>query len=376
MGILRRCAWPIVLVIASLGCGGSDGGELGTGGTAGSGGTRQPDPKAPQVEAYVDAFMREQSTPDGPGLAFALIGPDGPIVEKSYGMADVESERLITLDTPFDIMSISKSITATAVMLLYEDGDVGLDDLIKDVFPEGPAGWDDITVHHLLTHTSGLMSANLRPAAGWENEELLEWLVDQPMSAAPGEVFEYTDTNYVMLALLVERIVQQPFETFVSERIFEPLGMKSEIGYDDFRTDRPQPVKQYLAGRPYEDTFRITGATGANASIEDLKTWAASLEDASVLSPETVELMWTRHVVRPTYSYGAPNQCSYGYGWVMCDLDDFPATQEHSGIGGAMRTGFVRVPSEGLTVIMLSNGAFDDAFEGVARGVVTAYLAE
>lgn len=333
---------------------GATGGTAGNGGSAGTGGGHSPGDLLQFVDDQVAANMTEF---DVAGVAIALLGPEGVPIERTYGMANVEQSMPIGVDTPFNLASLTKQFTATAAMILYEEGKLRPEDLVADYFPEAPAAWreEGLTVHHLLTHQSGIPDfLNDTLGGGWTNEEVLAWAISVPPEFSPGAQYEYSNTGYTLLAILVERISEQSFPSFVQERIFAPLDMMSSSVPEDWPADIPNKAQSYFEGAQYEFPRRAMGEGTNHSSLRDLERWELSLRDPTVVSPETAELMITPHAVWPY-----DPDCGYGYGWVICDRPGEPLNAFHDGVSSGYRTFITRAPEEGVTVIMLSNGRFD-----------------
>jgi len=209
---------------------GGDGGSGGVGGDGGAGGVGGSSQNNLELAAFLDDYVYERITDGDPGVAVALIGPGEVVeVEKSYGMADVEQAIPIDSHTVFDLASVSKQFTATAIMMLHEEEIVSPEDLVADTFPEAPPEWASMTVHHLLTHQSGLSDfRNDEPpgvSRGWDNSDVLAYLLETPLEFPPGDRYEYSNSGFVMLAILLERETGEQFEDFVREHIFDPLEM-------------------------------------------------------------------------------------------------------------------------------------------------------
>jgi CubicO group peptidase (beta-lactamase class C family) len=322
--------------------------------------------EAELIEAYLDGYAESYLDSEGAGFALAVLGPDGVVIEKVHGMAVLEDSIPISADTSFDLASVSKMFAAMAVLILYEDGELELDDPITGFFPEGPAAWDAITVHHLLTHQSGF--PEFATLQGWTNQQILDWLLDEPLEGGPGERYLYSNANYTTLALVVERVAEQPFERFMKERIFNPLGMESSEVVPHWPPDVEGGAVSYLGSMPLTFPSRATGATQQYSSIRDLERWEAELRDPTLVSTETLELGLTGHVARN-------DGCEYGYGWVICeDNGAWPYHQNHNGLIHGFRTMFFRVPSHGLAVMMASNGAFEGAYLALMWNVARLYL--
>ena len=341
-----------------VGCGDNNGGGGGSGGSAGSGGA------ASGLEMFLDDYVYQRMTDDEPGVTVALVGPGGAVeLEKSYGMADVDNAIPIDSHTIFDLASVSKQFTATAIMILYEEGTVSPEDLVSDTFPEAPPEWASMTVHHLLTHQSGLPDfwndQIVGESRGWTNDDVLEYLLETPLEFLPGEQFEYSNSGFVMLAILLERVTGEQFEDFVREHIFEPLGMNDSWLSDNSPPDVPNLAQVYILGAPYEYSTHSMGHSEQFSSLDDMIKWDLGIRRGTLLSPDTAALMFTWYVDTPD----ATDDCGFGYGWWICNLADGGVLQAHNGRAYAFRTEIEREPRSGLTVIMLSNASYDWVYE-------------
>lgn len=215
-----------------------------------------------------------------------------------------------------------------------------------------------MTVHHLLTHQSGLPDhLNDRPfgtRSDWTNEDVLAYLLETPLEFAPGEHYEYSNSGYVMVALLIERVSGQLYEDFVQERIFTPLGMVDSSVPPMYPPDIPNRAIGYLQDVLNESPVQTMGDVGHHSSLEDLRRWEVGLRSPTLVSPETLAVMFTPHVQLPNLP-----ECSYGYGWFVCDgWEGLPFTIDHTGRLLAFTTHILRIPEEELTVLMLANGTF------------------
>lgn len=365
VGLVLAAALAAMGCSETAGAGGSagDGGQGGVGGSAGvagaggDGGSAQNDP---ELEAFLDDYVYARMTNDDPGLAVALIGP-GEVVEleKSYGMADVEQAIPIDSHTIFDLASVSKQFTATAIMMLYEEGMVSPDDLVADSFPEGRPEWASMTVHHLLTHQSGLSDFRndeiVGQSRGWHNSDVLEYLLETPLEFPPGDRYEYSNSGFVMLAILLERETGEPFEDFVREHILQPLHMNDSQLSENTPPDVPNLARAYILGAPYDYSAHVMGSTNQFSSLADMIKWDLAIRRGTLLSRDTAALMFTNHV-----AYAG---ACYGYGWVICEHPDGGDYQGHNGREFAFRTLIEREPDSGVTVIMLSNGSYEWTYE-------------
>src|SRR5438067_6009455 len=193
--------------------------------------------------ARLDSIFRAYARTDRPGCAVGVTQQGQPLVEKGYGMADLEHDAPITPRTVFEAGSVSKQITAGAIVLLSLDGKLSLDDDVRKYLPELPEYGTTITIRHLLTHTSGLrdwgsvvaLGGWPRTTRGYTNDLVLDVARHQrSLNYTPGQYYSYTNTGYNLLALVVGRVSGKPLAQFTKERIFEPLGMTQTEWRDDF----------------------------------------------------------------------------------------------------------------------------------------------
>ena len=186
------------------------------------------------IDEYIKVEMEKRRIP---GLALAVIQHGAVIKMQGYGLANVELDVPVTPDTVFELASVTKQFTATAIMLLVEEGKVGLDDPIPHYLSNTPDAWQGITVRHLLTHTAGLASPETGFRAlyaggarvNYTTAEMFEAATQDPMSFAPGERWQYSDVGYFLLGMILEKASGQHYRALVTERFFQPLGM-TEIG--------------------------------------------------------------------------------------------------------------------------------------------------
>jgi CubicO group peptidase (beta-lactamase class C family) len=328
-------------------------------------------PEVQELEQFVDDFVWEHLLygEDGPGLAIAVMGPNGVLFEKSYGMANVVGSVPYGPHSASNIGSVSKPFTATAVMLLYEDGLLQPEDSIADIFPEAPDTWRDITIHHLLTHTAGFYKDYQGdyggPLAYPTNDDVLDWLVQvqSPLRFEPGVRMSYSNVGYMLLALAVERVSGQSFESFMEDRIFSRVPMENSL----VPTNLPWPPEFENQAFGYRELLqlpirRVNGSTGQYSSLQDLIQFELALRNNTVVSADTLELMYTPHVVAydlPELTDAIMPGCYYGYGWYVCDRPTEPPNIWHSGRQDGFFTSFGRFPDAGLTVLMVSNGTYE-----------------
>ena len=327
------------------------------------------------VDRYI---LEEMEARQIPGLALAVLR-DGQVLKMSgYGVASVELAVPVTPTTVFDLASLTKPFTAAAIMLLVEDGKVCLDDPINRYLPGDSEHWTDISVRQLLTHTAGLKHAFWPEFEGYElvhypTALLFEAASHLPLDFEPGERWQYSDQGYFLLGMIVEQASGKPYEEFLRERMFEPLGMSATfvLGQDPLaivenRASSYTLLESELARFrvPYW-TAELGSEGGLWSSIEDLALWAVAIDDGGLLRRASLDQMWTP--VRL-----ADGTCrEYGFGWF---LREFPGRKvvHHSGLSGV---DLFRLPNDDLTLILLTNmdarlsRPFDLALELAARYV-------
>jgi CubicO group peptidase (beta-lactamase class C family) len=309
-----------------------------------------------------------------------IVIQDGKILKKAgYGMADLERGVPIESDTAFRLASVSKQITAMAIMLLEEEGRLGYDDPLTRFLPELSRFGDDLTIRHLLTHTGGLpdyydvmveVSGVERPLTKHALDVFSGW--GEPLFA-PGERYEYSNPGYELLALIVERASGRKFPEFVEGRIFAPLGMTHSVVMDE---PSPHIAKRALGYRKNGDAFEvydddplnyIFGSGGIYSTVEDLYHWDQALYGEQLVRAETLA-----EAFRPV-RYNSGEAYPYGFGW---GLEDHLGRRRVSHAGGwvGFSTFIARYVDDRFSVIVLTNLEDADA-EGLANSIAGIYLA-
>ena len=315
----------------------------------------------------VDEYVREQMhLRHIPGLALAVVRDGRVVKESGYGLASVELEVPVSSSTVFEIGSISKQITAAAVMMLVEDGKVSLDDPISKYIAESPESWRGVSVRHLLTHTSGLRNYNDLP--GFElrehlkRAELVKRIGAYPQSFAPGEAHSYGNINYHLLGYVIEQASGKSYWQFISERIFKPLGMTATRDRDphDVIKNRAQGYEWQdgqLVGRDH-DLTDVFSAGAIVSTVQDLEKWEAGFTKGLLLKPSSIEQIWTPVRLNSGVTY------PYGFGWRIETLRGHPV-RGHGGQTSGFSSSIARYLEDRMTVIVLCNIGTN----GVARQI-------
>jgi CubicO group peptidase (beta-lactamase class C family) len=320
-----------------------------------------------------------------PGLTLAVARNGAVVKLQGYGFANLEHEVPATPDTVFELASVTKQFTATAIMLLAEEGKLRLDDPITWHILRAPETWKGITVRHLLTHTGGLpgmrdgfKSLQQRWHVNYATPELFESATKDTLIGAPGERWEYSDVGYFLLGMIIESASGQRYGSFLADRFWNPLGMTSTSLLDQWRILKHRAAGYTIRNGELINIRRVSQTDlpshyGIFSSVKDLATWDAALAGGRVLKPASLAQLWT------PARFGNGTHALYGLGW---GLDERRGRRviSHTGLTG---TEYSRYPDDNLTVIVLTNlgrfvGPGTEAANawGLTHGVAGRYARE
>ncbi|MBW3624277.1 MAG: beta-lactamase family protein [Armatimonadetes bacterium] len=316
-----------------------------------------------RMDAYIASEMERQPFP---GLALALV-QDGTLVRaKGYGSSSLELNTPVHPDTVFQIGSLTKQFTAAGILLLWEAGRLDLDARIGAYLSGLPEAWEPLTLRHLLVHTSGLENVTGLDAFTYRKEytkdELLDLLADQPVGFEPGERWDYSNTNYVLLAWIIEAVSGQSYGEFLHERIFAPLHMEDTrvIAPDEIVPRRAAgycKVKGgYCKGEPHRPQV-IVGAGGLLSTVLDLAKWDAALHGDFPLSSRLKREMWTPARLSDSSFAQTGLSCGehYGFGWFLGDYRGHREVSHTGETDAGFNSEIFRLLDDRITVILLSN---------------------
>jgi CubicO group peptidase (beta-lactamase class C family) len=341
---------------------------------------------AQTLDARLDTLLNEWKQKNAPGMAAALIR-DGRIeYRKFFGCADLERRKPITADTQFLLASLTKQFTAMAIMILAERHKLAFDDSLAKFFPEFPGYARSITIRNLLNHTAGLTqyqellvgkidanyfrSSKSPPAAHeFTAAEALQVLSrQQKLRFTPGEKFEYSDSAYVLLGQIIERISGERYAEFLKETIFDPLGMNDTLVVDERRQKVPRLALAYEKrnGRWRDITYSpensIYGEDGIYSTINDLYKWDQALYTDRLVGQATLEMAFNpgrnnqgEEIATSVFTHPT----SYGFGWFISSMHGEKVV-EHSGGWSGYATHILRVPGRRVTTIVLTNSSNED----------------
>lgn len=324
--------------------------------------------------AQIDAIFSALKSTNAPGAAVLVVRNGRPVFSRGYGVTDLRTRHPIDARTNFRLASFTKQFTAACIMLLVRDGKVRYDDHLTEIFPEFPGYGKSITVRNLLNHTSGLPDYEDLLMKQYPNTlpekipQILDAgvlkLLEQQTTGVfpPGSKWEYSNSGYAILAMIVEKVSGKSFGQFLHDRIFMPLQMTHTVAYERGKNQVPHRAYGHSKdkdGAWYETdqsaTSAVLGDGGIYSSIDDLANWDRALREHTLLSDEEMRPALTP--VQPgagpaTFSDGKP--VSYGFGWF---LDPYQNHERmfHDGDTIGFRTTIQRFPKDKLTVIVLAN---------------------
>jgi CubicO group peptidase (beta-lactamase class C family) len=330
---------------------------------------------AQNVERFIQTFRPgkngagEHEKDTAPGIALMVRQGRKVLCQQLVGSANVDADQPITAQSPFYLASLSKSFTATAIMLLAHDHKLDLTDRLATHLPGIPKAWSEITIRHLLTHQSGIpdfLNETRLDVQGLTNEAVFARAVaDGTLNFRPGTQFRYSNSGYVMLALVVEKASGQPFETFLRDRIFEPLGMRQTFVFTEGMT-RDGVKGHSVQGSVIEYTLLTKGSGGIYSSLDDMSRWTGSFIDETLL-PRQLHRMVSSDPARIS------DTSSYGYGWRIGQTGRHTVYSHTGSLIGFANMMFV-VPDEKLSIVILSNGSFDASIAKLGRATLAYCL--
>lgn len=323
----------------------------------------------------VDTFMRSQlSERHIPGAAVAVIKNGRVVKLGSYGLASLEFNAPVTADTVFEIGSVSKQMTAAGIMLLVEEGKVGLDEKVSKYLQGTPEAWRDVTVRNLLTHSAGIKSySSLDGFALLKRlkiDSFIKLLSPYSLEYPVGERNIYSNTGFTLLAYIIESVSGRQYSDFMQERIFRPLGMTKTTDRDPQFIVKNRATGYEWNGTRYAgrdwDLTDLKGAGSIVSTVGDLVKWDAALSGNTFLKPSSKAEMWKQF----TFNNGTLSQ--YGFGWRISDIRGHKLighTGQTSGFGAAN----FRYPDQNVNVIVLTNQG--DGLGGqIASGIAKLYI--
>jgi CubicO group peptidase (beta-lactamase class C family) len=327
----------------------------------------------------IDEFVRaEQKRQNVPGLAVGVVSHGKVVLAKGYGFANLEHQVPVTTDTLFQSASLGKQFTAMAVMLQVEAGRISLSDSITKYFPDAPATWAPITIRHLLTHASGLrdLQGLIDERKDYTDAEFARFLYALPLDFPAGLRWSYSNSGYVLLGLLVNRVAGTSYVNVLGEHVFKPAHMKTARGIseEDIIPNRAagyRLVRGEVKNQRWVSPSLNTTADGSlYFSLKDLLAWDAAVDARALVTQGS----WREILTPVKLDSGAPYP--YGFGWFLEERDGKPLHQ-HTGSWQGFKTAYFRFLGDSLSVIVLANlnNADPEAFANGIAAVVDPALA-
>jgi CubicO group peptidase (beta-lactamase class C family) len=337
------------------------------------------------LKQQVDAIFTAVTQPDDPGLAVLVLKYGHTEFEKGYGVAELRTRAKIDGKTNFRLASFTKQFTAMAIMLLVNDGKLRYDQTLADLFPDFPPYGKTISIRNLLTHTSGLLDYGdlmmkqygdtpMEKIPQIKDAGVLDLLKKQSgTSFPPGTKWEYSNSGYAVLAMVVEKVSGKNFGDFLHDRIFLPAGMEHTVAYENGKNEVPNRAFGHSKSKndgsftqtDQSPTSAVLGDGGIYTSLEDIARWDDALRKHTLLSEKEMQPAFTPVRLNdgslPHFQKGeggdpkaAPRQVEYGFGWF---LDPYQGHQRSYHDGGTMgfRTTIQRFVDDQLTIVVLSN---------------------
>ncbi len=326
-------------------------------------GTLAPTGEALWGEALVSKIdALAEATLAGGSVAAVSIGVkrgDDLLLAKGYGLADIENDVPATAETVYRIGSITKQFTSASVMQLVEAGEIGLDDPMTKYLPDYPMQGHEVTIRHLLTHTSGIKSytglAEWRPTMKLDltDEELIDFIRDEPFDFAPGERFLYNNSGFYLLGMIIGEASGETYREYLNAHLFGPLDLQGSSYCDERpiirgRAEGYQSVDGELLNDDYL-SMNQPGAAGALCStVPDLLSWTSALRTGGVVSAASYQQMTTPGTLNNGSATG------YAFGLGIGELQGHPSVSHGGGING-FSTQLAHYPEEDLDIVVLSN---------------------
>jgi len=320
-----------------------------------------------QQTKSIDTFIAdEMGRQKIPGLAIGIYSRGTVLLAKGYGKSNLELDVPVKPETIFQSGSVGKQFVSAAVMMLVEEGKLSLDDSITKYFPEAPATWKPILIRNLLSHTSGLSEYESDERTGpkgpfylrldFTEDELVSKIEAMPIEWPAGSKWDYRNTNYVLLGVIIHKVTGKFYADFLNERIFKPLGMSSTrlISEADIIPNRAAGYElhdgQWKNQAWVSPTFDSTADGALYFNVLDLSKWDGALYTTELLRQSSLDRIWTVYPLND----GKPNPAGYGFAWSIGDQNHHKRI-EHGGAWQGFTTAISRYPDDKLSVVVLTN---------------------
>jgi CubicO group peptidase (beta-lactamase class C family) len=334
--------------------------------------------QSPDLGAVADRVFA-QWTKDTPGCAAGVAQGGRTLLTRGYGMANLETGTPITAETIFESGSVAKQFTASAILLLMHDGKLRLDDRVQKYLPELPDYGRPVTIRHLLSHTSGIREwSNLVAMNGWprgttaySQDDFLDVVFAQREVNYPvGDFYSYTNSGFLLLVSIIERVSGMPYTAFTAERLFKPLGMTKTSWRDDFARIVPGRAQAYsrrgnawATDTPFDN---VVGAGGMLTTVGDWLTWNDALDKRTLGG-------WWVDSLESQATLTSGRKISYAMGLTV---NAWRGEREvsHSGSTGGYSTYLMRIPTRGISVAVMCNAGASSNPTAAARELAASLI--
>ena len=314
--------------------------------------------QAQSLESKIDNLLKNQFKSNETGVS-ALVAKDGGILyRKAFGKANLELDVNMTPENVFQVGSITKQFTSVSILMLLEEGKLSLEDEITKFIPDYPTNGKKITVHHLLTHTSGIKSYTSMQSFGKVMTidesplKFIDFFKNEPLDFDPGEKYLYNNSGYFILGYIVEKVSGMSYPKFIQERIFDKIDMKNS-----YYGSHSKLIKNRASGYQKRGEFSnaqyisltLPYAAGSIMStVDDMLKWQTAITTDVFVKEATIDKAFTN------YTLNNGDKINYGYGWSLNEINDLPTIEHGGAIPGYLSMG-VFVPSKNVYVIVFSN---------------------
>ncbi len=329
---------------------------------------------AERVDAYARAELARQQIP---GFSLAVMRRGHIVLERGYGLANVEHRGAATPATIYQSGSLGKQFTAAAIMLLVQDGKLSLADSVTGIIPAAPARWGTVTIRHLLTHTSGAgdYPEDVDYRHDYTEDDMRALVLARPFAFPPGDKWEYSNLGYVLLGAIIHRVSGEFYGDLLRQRIFLPFGLRTAriISEEDIVPNRAEGYRLSAASElKHQEWVSPVVNTTADGSlyltVRDMARWDSTLYGHDLLTPESFRTVTTPVTLTSGESY------PYGFGWGVGSANGH-RFMAHSGSWQGFKSYIVRFYEDGITVVVFANLA-EANVTAIAQGVAALWNPE
>ena len=306
------------------------------------------------TDLIVQKIMKEQRIT---GLSLAVVKDGNTVVNKGYGLANVEHNIPVTSETVIRLGSVSKQFFTAAILKLAEDGKLSIEDSVHKFFPDAPETWRQVQIKHLMSHSSGLK----REGPAYNNNTIQPDLViiksaySLPLDFKTGEKYQYCNLAYFMLAEIITQVGKMPWQDYIRDNLFIPAGMKNS-GMTDFYPIIPNRASGYMHKGDTllnaDAMYAVRPSGGFLSTSSDMIRWdKAMLEKKMILKKESWDLLWKPFI---KVSDKVESKLFYGFGWFVDEYNGHKIIM-HGGANTGFRSHYDRFVNDGLSIIVLTN---------------------